>query len=421
MRETHWLRCGRLITGTGEDSLTDIAVGIAGKRIIDVRPWANLGVAERKQSRDLTDAIVTPGFIDAHVHLLFTCDIDHDVTRQRVESASTSDLTLVGVRNAHECLVGGVTTVRDCGDTRGVVAAIRDSHHRGETISPRILAAGAPLTTTGGHLSWCGNLADSGDEIRKAVRQLCSSGSDLLKIMASGGNMTRESNALSSQYTTEELSIAVAEAHRFGKHVAAHSQNVESIRSCVDAGVDTIEHCLWRDKDGSFADTNELISLLRDQGTSVVITMAGIARVLLSTTTNPDPIMLAAGREASPTGELSRDFSWGRSLHDAGVLVVIASDAGVRFTPFRDFTDSIHCTVEALHVPLAVAVAMSTGHAARAIGIQDKVGTIAPGLLADLTVLETSESSERLGPVREVYQEGELVVKDGRLLVPRVG
>lgn len=418
MPDTHWLRCGSLITGVDEEVLHDVAVGIQGELITDVRPWAELASAEQRSSRDLTDTLVTPGFIDAHVHLLFTCDIDHDVTRSRFETADTSTLAVTGARNAQECLLGGVTTVRDCGDTRGIVATIRDSQARGETLGPRILAAGAPLTTTGGHLHWCGNKADTADEIRKSVRSLCASGSDLVKVMSSGGNMTPESNALTSQYSAAELTIAVTEAHRFGKHVAAHAQNVESIRACVEAGVDTLEHCLWRNSDGSYAPTSELVELLEGSDAAVVITMAGIARVLLSSAHEPDPVMLAAGRAASPTGDLAADFAWGRALHEAGVNVVVASDAGVRFTPFRDFVSSVECTVEGLGVTPALAVAMSTSHAARAIGLADEIGSVVPGLRADLTVLRPSTNEGEIGTVRDVYQGGRLVVADGQLVVP---
>lgn len=416
MHDTQWLRCGTLITGN--EALQDVAVGLNGDRITDIRPWEDLPSAGRKASRDLRDAVVTPGFIDAHVHLLFTCEPNHEVARNRFETASTAALTATGIRNAQECLLGGVTTVRDCGDARGIVADIRDSQLQRETVGPHILAAGAPLTITGGHLHWCGNTVDGPAEIPRAVRQLCSSGSDLVKIMASGGNMTKESNPLVPQFTPDELRVAVQEAHRFGKHVAAHSQNAASIRACIEAGVDTLEHCLWRNPDGSPADAQELLELLSNTDTAVVITMAGIARVLLPEADTVDPAMLRTALHTSPTGRLSADFAWGRTLHDEGILVVVASDAGVRFTPFRDFRDSIHCTVEALGVSLAQAVAMSTSHAARAIGISDQVGTVAPGMVADLTVLEPSASpSKRLGAVRDVYQRGCLVVEDARLAV----
>lgn len=152
----------------------------------------------------------------------------------------------------------------------------------------------------------------------------------------------------------------------------------------------------------------ELLELLSNTDTAAVITWP-------ASPYSPKPTPCPK-QHTSPTGRLSADFAWGRTLHDEGILVVIDSDTAVRLTPFRNFRESIHCTVEALGVCLPQAVAMSISPAARAIGISDQVGTVAPGMVADLTVLEPSASpSKRLGAVRDVYQRGRLVVEDARL------
>lgn len=417
---TTWIRCGTLLDGTGTPPLTDMAIGIASGRIEEVMPWAELAEAARAGARDLSAHSIAPGFIDAHVHLLFTCDVDHDATRARFESASAAELAITGARNAQEALLGGVTTVRDCGDTKYTTLALRDAVRDGTLIGPRILAAGAPLTTTGGHLHWCGNAADSPDEIRKAVRRMCSDGVDLVKVMSSGGAMTRESNVLHPQFGAEELTIAVTEAHRFGRRVAAHSLNAESIRRGIEAGVDTLEHCFWRRDDGSYGDTAELVELLKPTEISVVVTMAGIARVMLKNRRPESELERDAALAASRTGKLSTDYLWARELDKAGVNVVLASDAGVRFTPFRRFDETVQCGVEAFGVTPAEAVAMATHHAAIALGIDDQVGLLKPGFIADLVVLEGREVSERLGAVREVYRDGELVATEGRIVTPQL-
>lgn len=412
------LRVAKLIDGTGAPARADMTIRIVDGTIHEVRPWSELDAAVQETAHDLGDVTLTPGFIDAHVHLLFTCDIDHQATRTRFETASDAELAITGARNAHEALLGGTTTVRDCGDTRGIVMALRDQERSGSFTGPRILSAGAPLTTTGGHLHWCGNTADSVDEVRKAVRQLCTSGVDLLKIMASGGSMTAESDPYHAQFGLAEVSVAVAEAHRFSRHVASHAQNAESIRFAIEAGVDTLEHCLWREADGSPADLTELVHLLEGSQTSVVVTMAGIARALLKGPIGLGAAEHTAALDASRTGSLSDDFAWARTLHDRGVNVVLASDAGVRFTPFRHFIDTIRCGVEGLRLTREEAVAMSTGHAARALGIDDQVGTVSPGLTADFVVLDNDANDSELGAVRAVYRSGECVVRDGTLLLP---
>jgi imidazolonepropionase-like amidohydrolase len=420
MHDVRWLRCGTLIDGSGEPPRSDVAVALRGDRIAAVSDWEQLSATEKESATDLSGHTVTPGFIDAHVHLLFTCDVDHDATRGRFESSSTAELAMVGSRNAQEALLGGVTTVRDCGDTRYVVRGLRDAVADGTLVGPRILTAGAPLTTTGGHLHWCGNAADSPDEIRKAVRTMCAEGVDLLKIMASGGAMTRESNVLQPQFEIDELRIAVGEAHRFGRPVAAHSLNAESIRRAVAAGVDTLEHCYWRDEEGRFGDTAELIALVAPASASVVVTMAGIARALLSGRAPGSAIEMSAAQAASPTGALPTDYRWARDVWEAGINLVLASDAGVRFTPFRRFDETLRCGIEGFGVTPAQAVSMATGNAAKALGIHGDVGLVAPGYVADLVVLDGTDVSERLGAVRSVYRDGRLVVDDARLLVPEL-
>lgn len=420
MDSVQWLRCGTLIDGSGEPPCTDVAVGIRDGRISAVIPWDKVPEAERNAATDLSGSTVTPGFIDAHVHLLFTCDVDHEATRARFESSSTAELSIVGSRNAQEALLGGVTTVRDCGDTRYVVRGLRDAVRAGTLVGPRILTAGAPLTTTGGHLHWCGNAADSPEEIRKAVRTICTEDVDLVKIMSSGGAMTRGSNVLLPQFEVDELRIAVTEAHRFGRPVASHSLNAESIRRSVAAGVDTLEHCYWRDEVGRYGDTADLIALLAPTSTSVVVTMAGIARALLSDREPGSPIEQQAAKAASPTGALATDYRWAREVWEAGITLVLASDAGVRFTPFRRFDETLRCGIEGFRVTPAQAVAMATRNAAKALGIDGEVGLVASGYIADLVVLDGTDASERLGEVRSVYRDGHLVVDDSRLIVPEL-
>ena len=414
--ELRWIRGGTVLTGDGGEPLTDMAIGLRQGLIERVTPWAELDDASRSGATDLREHTIAPGLVDAHVHLLFTCEIDHEVTRAAFETSSPAELALTGARNALECLLGGITTVRDLGDTRLVVLALRDAIAAGTLPGPRVLSAGAPLTTTGGHLHWCGNTADSVDEVRKAVRALCTAGVDVLKVMASGGNMTRESNVRDPQFTVEELTVAVNEAHRFQRRVAAHTLNAESIRRSVGAGVDTLEHCLWRDRNGVPLPADELVKLLQGSATSVTVTLAGIQRALLPDA-DPSDVERAAALAASPTGDLADDFAWVKPLIDAGVNVALASDAGVRFTPFRRFHETVRCGIEGFGVTPSQAVGMATYNAAKSLGIADEVGLIAPGMRADLVVFEGTQVSQTLGAVHQVYQDGRLSVDRGRLVL----
>jgi imidazolonepropionase-like amidohydrolase len=416
---SQWLRCGALITGHGETPRSDMAMLIVDGVIAEVRPFAELPDGEAANVSDHSTATVVPGFVDAHVHLLFTCDVDHERTRAGVETSRPAELALVGARNAIECLLGGVTTVRDCGDTDFITLDIRDAVKAGTMPGPRILAAGPPLTTTGGHLHWCGNTVDSTDEIRRATRQLCSRGVDLVKVMASGGNMTRGSNKLLPQFETAELELIVSEAHRLGRRVAAHALNTESIRRAVRAGVDTIEHCTRVDANGDPDIDLDVVKEMAQRSVSATITMAGISRALLPDIGEVGDEEQKAARAMSRTGRLFDDLEWARIMRAAGVHLSVASDGGVRFTPFRRFDQTIECAMIGLGLSASEAIAMATLRAAESLGIDDQVGSIDNGKRADLVVIDglIDDQSTRLGAVRQVWRDGVLVVDDGQLAV----
>ena len=410
------IRCGKLLTGRGDVELEDMGVRVRAGRIVEVSPWSEIKESTAEIKVDYSEQTVCPGFIDSHVHLIFTCDVDHTETRADVESASVARLTARAASNALEALLGGVTTARDCGDRDLVSLAIRDATKDGQLPGPRILAAGPPLTTARGHLNWCGNTAETTDEIREAVRKSCDAGVDVIKVMASGGNMTSESDVHHPQYDVSQLTVAVEEAHRSGRRVAAHALNAESIRRSVAAGVDTLEHCLWRNADSEAEDADELVRLLERSAASVVLTMAGIARALLSGKDGVSSNEYEIARKTSLTGDLFQDYEWARKLLQSKVNVVIASDAGVRFTPFRRFDESIQCAIEALGITPSQAVSLVTQNAAISLGLEDEVGLIEKGMLADLVVLDGGNSSTRIGSIAAVYKAGELVVDGGQLI-----
>ncbi|MGB3375977.1 MAG: amidohydrolase family protein [Microbacterium sp.] len=419
MTETRWLLADAVVTGDG-DALSDAAVGIREGRITDVVARGTLDAQQRRHSENLGAVTLSPGFIDAHVHLLFSGDSDHERTRRRFVEGSDASLATTGARNAVECLLGGITTVRDLGDTRWIVRDIRDAVDQGILPGPRILTAGAPLTTSSGHLNWCGNIADTDADVRDRVRTHLSQGADVLKIMSSGGSMTRESDPFTPQFSESALREAVRLAHAAGRQVAAHSQNAEAIRRCIAAEVDTLEHCLWRAADGTPEPTEDLVDALRGRASTVVITLAGIARAMLPETPGFSTADVLAARAASRTGNLADDFAWAREIRAAGLPVVVASDAGVRFTPFRRFTDTIRAAVVALDVSPAEAIETVTGLAADAIGLGGEIGRLAPGLRADLTVLEGADIEHGLGEVVAVYRGGAPIVRGDSIVLPEL-
>lgn len=411
------IRAGAVIVGDGSPPLLDHAVRIVDDRIAAVVPASETGDV----TVDLPGHTLVPGFVDAHVHLLFDCAVDQETTRARVTDGTPAELALLAAANGLECLRAGVTTVRDLGDRAMVAATLRDAVAAGTLPGPRVLAAGAPITITGGHLWWCGGAVDSPDDLVRRTRELCTSGVDVIKVMASGGNMTRESNKWVPQFTVAELATIVAEARRGGRRVAAHAHSSASIRRCIEAGVDTIEHCGWQSPDGIDL-RDEDLTAMKAQGVTATVTMAGIARLFLPEVdldlADPEARRIAVGLSSSG-GDLYGDYHWARRMRDAGIDLVLASDAGVRFTPFSGFLETVRCGIMALGIDAAEAIGMATLNAARALGVDGEVGSIAAGKLADLAVLDrvVTAGSGELGSVAQVWQAGRKVIDDGRLVL----
>ncbi len=414
---SEWLRCGKLVDGSGKPSKTDMAVYIENSVIKDVIPWSEIPAADKASFVDYSDFIVVPGFIDAHVHLVATALQDHEATRLAWVSSTNAELMAVAARNCIDSLLGGVTTVRDLGDIDYVTLSVRDLVKSGVIPGPTIYAAGPPITTTAGHLHWCGNTADTLDEIRKAVRNSCAKEVDVIKVMSSGGNATRGSNPLMPQYEIEELKVLVNEAHRLKRRVAAHAHGSQSIRRSIAAGVDTIEHCTWKGNTEEDNSPQTLVDLLKDSPTIVTLTLAGIHRALLDFNRPLTDVVASASKAASVTGELRNDFNWAKALIANGIHVALASDAGARFTSFRDFNESIEAAIIALDADFETVVSMSTKIAAKAIGISDTVGTLEKGMLADIAVLKQPAQGRKVGAIHDVYKQGKKMVENGNLVI----
>ena len=411
------LRCGKLIDGSGKPGKLDMALYIEGTVIKAVMSWDEVPTADKDSYVDYSEFVVVPGFIDAHVHLVATALQDHEATRAAWVSATHAELMAVAARNCIDSLLGGVTTVRDLGDIDFVTLSARDLVKSGVIPGPTIYAAGPPVTTTAGHLHWCGNTADTLDEIRKAVRNSCAREVDVIKVMSSGGNATRGSNPLMPQYEIEELKVLVNEAHRLKRRVAAHSHGSLSIRRCIAAGVDTIEHCTWKGSTDEDNDPQTLVNLLKDSETMVTLTLAGIHRALVDFNRPLTDVVAAAAKGASVTGDLRTDFNWAKALIANGIDVALASDAGARFTSFRDFNESIEAAIIALDVDFETVISMSTKIAAKAVGISETVGTLEKGMLADIAVLKQPVQNRKMGSVQDVYKHGKKMVENGNLVI----
>lgn len=412
------IRPRQLFDGIHPEPLLRPAVWVREGRIAGIRPAAEATEWERAAERvlDAPDATLLPGLIDTHVHLTFSAGPSHEAVRATLAAESDEQLALRALGNAWAHLAGGVVGMRDTGGRGFVVLAVRDAIESGIVPGPRLAAAGPAITTPRGHLFYLGCTAVTAEEVRQAARRILDRGADFVKICATGGVMTAESDPLAVQYPEEALRAAVEEAEARGTLVAAHVLAAEGIRRCVRAGVRSIEHCLWQEAAGEFRFDPEVAAEMVRRRIVAGITFAGISQIRYLEAIGAAPPSDYGRWQAA----FAQRYPSERRMIDAGVPYVIHSDAGVRETPFGAFWRCPAAAVFELGLRPWEALRAVTHRAAALLGWDD-LGRIAVGQRADLLLVEGDplETIEHLARVRCVLLGGERVVDDGRLVFSR--
>lgn len=347
----------------GETTLPDPLVLVEDGRIAAVEQ-GRVAPPPDAELVDLTGTTLLPGLVDTHVHLVF------DASRTPVESLAARDdeaaLAAMALAAAAQ-LAAGVTTVRDLGDRDYLALTLRA---RAAGPLPTIVAAGPPITSPGGHCHYLGGVAHGEAGIRAAVREHAERGVDVIKVMASGGELTPGTVVHERQWSPAELRAAVDEAHRCGLPVTAHAHAVDAVADAVAAGADGIEHCSFRTADGVDA-REDLVAAIAARGIVVGATAGvvpvegcppppGLARVL-------PQIMAATAR-----------------LHRAGAVVVAGTDAGI--APVKPHGVLPHglAQLSMLGMSAVEALRAGTSVAAGVCGLGSRKGRVAPGYDADL-------------------------------------
>lgn len=357
----------------------------------------NVEPPEQAEIADLGDVTLLPGLVDAHVHLGFGACATGAETVAQFRDDDDARLLLRMRLAARRALDAGVTTVRDLGDRSYLGVALRDWFASGPEAGPEILAAGPPVTVPGGHCHFMGGTA-SGSEIRDAVRARVDHTADVVKVMATGGNLTPETDPVAMQYTLEDLRAAVDEAHRHDRTVTTHAFGLEGIRAAVEAGVDCIEHCGFWTHDGVHADPEDLERIVV-RGTAVSVT-AGLSPGSMA---NAPPLVLK--RRGATLALMAK-------LHRLGARIVVGTDGGVADRKPHDvLPHAVAELVEAVGFTPREALASVTALAAEVCGLGDRKGRIAPGYDADLLAVAGDPDADpaALLEVRGVFRAGERV------------
>jgi imidazolonepropionase-like amidohydrolase len=388
---------------TGSQTVADGAVVLGDLLVSWVGPVAGLPLEYAAWPRtDYPGATILPGLIDCHVHLGFDGGPD-PVARMQAET-DEQQLVLM-LATARDLLGVGVTTARDLGARSFLGVVVRDAIAAGLARGPRLVVAGPPVTVTGGHCWFMGGEADSEDDLRRIVRTHHKHGADLIKVMATGGFMTRGSAPWYAQFTTEQLAVIVAEASRVDKPVAAHAHGLEGMRRAVAAGVTTIEHCSW------VTETNE-----REFSESLAADMAERGIIVCPTINVNAPYVteltgITVGEHVKP-------------MYETGVRMIAGTDAGIDNTPHHQYAGGLEAMVSLLGFSSAEVIAMATTEAAAALGLGAVTGRLAPGYEADLIVVDGNPLADiaALGRLRRVVARGRDYVPDsGRFDVSAPG
>ncbi len=397
---------------------------VADGRIESVVPRAVLpsDAASAHEIHDLGDVSLLPGFVETHIHMHFPSPLDY---REIARPEPVERMLIRATANMRRLLLSGATTARDTGSRDGVALAIRSAIRDGVAAGPRLLVAGAPITTTAGHYWFLGAEADTTDEVVRQVRERRKLDVDCLKIIVSGGGYTPTSNPRSQQYGLETVRAAVTEAHRLGLPVLAHSLTAASNRICAEAGVDTIIHggVWWTEqpiRDRAYAYDPAIADRIAERGMWVDPTIGE-----LELHREHDDAGLPAKPEfehwALPDvpSELEPRLAHLRDMAARGVRFIGGMGMGMPIVTF----DSVACSAQVYARLLGFepwrAIATITAGAAEALGLGGTVGTIRAGLAADLVAVEGDpiEDLAALRRVRDVVQGGRPVVRDGRALI----
>lgn len=405
------IRAGTLIDGTGGEPLQDVVVLVEDQRIQSVGPAQAVEIPADATVVDASDKTVLPGLVDAHVHIHTPGGpIDNYALAQLQEYQGTLSLRAYtyGLRD----LRMGYTTLRSVSSPAYVDVALRDAINEGVVEGPRLMVAGQGLSATGGHMDhadWSPDVTVSGRtgvcdgpwSCREAARTQFKRGADLIKINACVGDYHHMDEPWKQEMTYEEMAAICEEAHWRRKKVAAHTAGGQGITDAIRAGVDTLEHAHWL--------TDEQIEMMVEHGTFYVPTLIVNSR------------SVALGKDEK--GISDEGWAWLVKVNEekwdtlarakeAGVKIAAGTDAGFVVCHGENARE-IEELVQGGFTPMEAIVA-GTRVGAECLGLEDEIGTVEPGKLADLVVVDgdpLQDVSVLLDEekISQVFKEGQQV------------
>ncbi len=400
------IQCGKLVDVRAEKVLGPHTIVVVGTKITALEP-RHRAVQEGEELLDLSAHTCLPGLMDMHTHL--TDERSKDSNQERF-LLDPGDYAFRSARYAERTLLAGFTTVRDLGDRYNLSLALKRAIEGGWVSGPRIFTSGKSLASTGGHADPTNGMrsdlqgdpgpkegvVNSIDDARKAVRQRYKDGADLIKITATGGVLSVAKSGQNPQFSEDVIKAIVETARDYDFTVAAHAHGAEGMKRAIRAGVTSIEH-------GTLMD-DEVIQLLKKHRTFYVPTIS--AGLFVAAKAELDdyfpPIVRVKAKELGP-----QILATAGRAYRAGVKIAFGTDSGV--SPHGDNAKEFGYMVQAGIPPLA-ALRSATLTAAELLRIDDRLGTLEVGKLADLVAVPGDPSADIT-----VMERVSLVMKEGKI------
>jgi imidazolonepropionase-like amidohydrolase len=411
-----YVKAGKLFDSVSDTYRNNMVIVVEGERIKSIGSAADVKIPAGATVVDLSRDVVLPGLIDCHTHISSSGDrYDEIYTFKDTPFRGAFE----AVKNARKTLDAGFTTIRNVGSDPFLAVDLRKWIDEGNGAGPRIVASGPAIGITGGH----GDInnfsptvhvgmypeerdfaiADGVDQIRHTIRAQVKYGVDVIKIMSTGGVLSKGDSPGAPQYTLEEVKAAVDEAHMAGRKVASHAHGAVGIKNAIIAGVDSVEHASLVDDEG--------IRLAKEHGTYFVMDIY-----------NDDYILGKAIEFGLPQENVDKERMVGRTQREnfekafkAGVKMAFGTDAGVY--PHGDNAKQFYYMVKYGMTP-AQAIKAATVNAADLLGRSKDGGTIEAGKYADIIAVtgDPLQDVRALETVDFVMKGGNVYKQGGKSL-----
>jgi len=408
--ETVYVTAARMVDVLDERMVERPLVVVTDGRIASISDLAATTVPAGAKLIDLGDRTLLPGLIDMHVHL----DSPANIGGYRGLEFTDSFFGMTAVGNARAMLDAGFTTVRNVGSANRNDVGLKQAINNGYAAGPRIVPAGYALGATGGHCDSTflppslekphkeEGVGDSEEELRYQVRRQRKFGAEVIKVCATGGVFSRNTEPGQQQLSETELRAIADEAHQWGVRVAAHAHGADGIKAAIRAGIDTIEHASLVDDEG--------IKLALARERPVWFSMDIYNTEFTQAEGRKNGVLEDNLRKDREVGQAQRDNF--RKAHRAGVRMIFGSDAGVM--PHGQVGRQFAFMVQYGMTPME-AIQAATRNAAEALSREKDVGAIEVGRYGDMIAVDGNplEDVRALESVAVVIKGGELV-KGGR-------